>query len=104
MSDAIYVLQMICEILYGDPNLRVIPIFGNIDSKQLSDQNLSSKQCDDMRLRLDIAGIQKSVQTKEIESIQWIPTAEMLADCLTKKGADTSVLSNIIENGLFIQS
>ena len=54
---------------------------------QLFDQISSTKQCSDKRIRL------------EVSSISWTPTADMLADCLTKRGADFSKLAKVVEEG-----
>ena len=100
-SAAIYVRQLISEILYDDPTKAVIPIVGYVDSNQLYQQVTSTKQCLDMRMRLDIAGIRQTVKSGEVKAIKWIPTKEMLADCLTKKNADCSKLKTTLERGRF---
>ena len=101
IAAAIYVRQILSEILYNDPKKTVIPIVGYIDSNQLAQQIKSTKQPVDMRMRLDIAGIRESVNTGEIESISWISTKEMLADPLTKKNADIRLLKQVLESGHF---
>lgn len=98
LADAVYCRQILSEILYRDPGSRVIEVYGFVDNKQLHDQISSTKQCADKRLRLDIAEIQETVN-REINDIKWIQTSDMLADCLTKKGADFSKLSRVIEDG-----
>ena len=100
-SAAIHVRQLLSEILYDDPKKTVIPIIGYVDSNQLYQQVTSTKQCLDMRMRLDIAGIREVIRTGEVQSISWVPTRDMLADCLTKKNADCSKLKNVIERGKF---
>ena len=102
ISAAIYVRQLMSEVLYDDPSKTVIPIIGYVDSNQLFQQITSTKQSVDMRMRLDIAGIRETVRTGEVQSIQWIPTRDMLADCLTKKNADCRKLKEVIDKGKFI--
>jgi len=104
MGAAIYVRQILSEILYGDPKLRVIPIHGFIDSNQLLQSIQSTKQCEEKRLRLDVSEIQECVERGDVESITWVPTQKMLADCLTKKGANSEDLCRVIETGLFQNS
>ena len=99
MSDAIYLRQILCEILYDDPKSKIIPIVGFVDNMQLFEQVSSSKQSQDKRVRLDIAEIQESVQSGDIDNIYWIPTQDMLADCLTKRNADSMKLTNVLETG-----
>lgn len=98
VSDAIYCRQLISEILYQDPRSKVIEITGFVDNMQLYEQISSTKQSSDKKIRLDIAEIQEAVQ-KEINNIHWIPTDAMLADCLTKRGADSTKLARVIEEG-----
>jgi hypothetical protein len=102
IAEAIYVRQILSEILYNDPRKTVIPIVGYIDSNQLAQQIRSTKQSTDKRMILDIAGIRQTVNSGEVEEINWIPTREMLADCLTKKNADSQSLKDVLERGRFL--
>ena len=99
VADAIYNCQLINEILFDNAKSTVIPIYGFVDNMQLFEQVTSSKQCSDKRIRLDVAEIQESVQRGTIENILWIPTQDMLADCLTKRGADSLKLCKVLEEG-----
>lgn len=99
ISAAIYIRQIISEILYGNPRSHIIPVIGMVDSKQLHDQIYSTTQCKDQRMRLDVAEIQESVQSGEIEKVLWVPTKEMYADCLTKKGVNPQNIIDIVESG-----
>lgn len=98
---AIYIRQVLSEMLFRDPRNEVIPIVVLIDSKQLYDNVHSSSLCQDKRLILDIAVLQENLQTGEIGEIRWVPTPKMLADCLTKKGAPCGDLAEILETGYF---
>ena len=99
VSDAIYCRHLVSETLYNDARAKVIPVYGFVDNMQLFEQISSTKQSSDKRLRLDISEIQQSVQNHEIENISWVPTSEMLADCLTKRNADNSKLKSVLETG-----
>ena len=103
MGAAIYVRQILSEILYGDPKSEVIPIKGFADSKQLHDHVHTSKQCEEKRLRLDLAELQQALSNKTLKSLTWIPTDIMLADCLTKKDANCEQLCTVIERGEFLE-
>ena len=96
---AINVRQQLSEILYNNPRSDIIPIIGLVDSRQLTDHITSTKQCEDKRIRLDIAELQESVSIGEIDRITWIPTTDMLADCLTKKSACCKKLCESLESG-----
>jgi len=101
MAAAIYVRQILSETLYNDPTLRIIPIIGYTDNRQLHDQVTSTKQCQDKRTRLDIAELQEAVKTGEVKEIRWISTTGMLADCLTKRDACSKQLCQVIEEASF---
>ncbi len=58
----------------------------------------STKFVEDRRLRLDIAQIQECVQTENV-SVKWIPGEKMLADCLTKDGANPDKLMEVLRLG-----
>ena len=96
---AINIRQQLSDILYSNPRSQVIPIIGLVDSRQLSDHIISTSQCQDKRIRLDIAELQECVSNGEIERISWVPTFEMLADSLTKKGACSRKLCETLETG-----
>ena len=96
---AIYIRQLLSEILFKDPRKDVIPIIGVIDSNQLRENLTSSSQCQDKRLVLDIGELQETIQSGEINKIVWVRTQDMLADVLTKKGVCCDNLSSIIQSG-----
>ena len=97
VSAAIYTRQLLSEILYNDPRSMVIPIFCIIDNMQLYDQIESSTQPHDKRIRLDMAELREAVESRQIANFVWVPTQEMLADCLTKKGACNLKLVEVLE-------
>ena len=101
VSAAIYIRQMLSEILYNNPESQVIPIVGYVDSRQLSEQCYSTKQCSDKRVRLDISGLQQDLERSVIKDIKWKATGDMLADCLTKRTANSQILNEILESGYY---
>lgn len=98
---AIYIRQLLSEILFKEPRTKSIPITAFTDSKQLYDCVNSTSQCADKRLVLDIAELQQALQRKDISNLHWIPTPKMLADGLTKRGVNCGQLNLILETGLF---
>ena len=98
---AIYIRQLMSEILFKEPRTKSIPITAFTDSKQLYDCVNSTSQCADKRLVLDIAELQQALQRKDISNLHWIPTPKMLADGLTKRGVECRQLNLILETGLF---
>ena len=98
INSAIYTRSLAGEILYQDVDSKVIPIVGVTDSKQLQDSLLSTKQCGDQRLRVDLAMLQEA-SAKEGVRVVWCPTKKQLADALTKKSEDSSSLCEVLETG-----
>ena len=72
------------------------------DNKGLVSSISSTKQVQDKLITLEVAGIKEYIQNGELEEVEWIEGANMLANCLTKHKADNSKLiktftHNIIE-------
>ena len=72
------------------PTVRVMT-----DSKSLIDHLESSRVISDTRMRVDIARIREIVNLKEAH-ISWVPKEEQLADPLTKQGASTTKLLEVL--------
>ena len=69
------------------------------DSKSLKDHLETDKVIKDPRLRIDTARLRQMIERKELE-IVWVPGAEQLADCLTKKAAATDKLKKALSIGV----
>ena len=52
----------------------------------------------DKKLRIDIASIKQTISEGNV-SVFWVRSKQMLADSLTKKGADASNLISVIQHG-----
>ena len=63
-----------------------IPVIAKTDSKSLWESLYNSRQCEEKMLRNTIAGIKELLQLQMLDSVDWVPTEDQLADCLTKKG------------------
>ena len=68
------------------------PISIYTDSKSLAESLLSTNNLKDKHLNKDMAGLREMLEKEEIKRIQWIPTQQQLADCLTKKDASSKKL------------
>ena len=89
---ALLVATMIKEIF----RLGVIPhIQCYCDNKSLINNLVSSRIVSDRRLRVDIARIKEMVERNEI-NVHWIIGKNQLADALTKRGASTESLLNVL--------
>ena len=77
-----------------------LPVVVNIDSKTLLDSLNSSKQIDEKTVRHLIAWIkQQKDEEKTIQSINWVKSAEQIADVFTKKNAKTEYILNVVTQG-----
>ena len=96
--------RIIKEIYSGIVSTDQIPVIVKIDSKTLLDSLNSSKQIDEKTVRHLIAWIkQQKDEEKTIESINWVSSAEQLADVFTKKNAKTdSILTVVTEGNLML--
>ena len=99
LEDAIYQQSILSELLTKGRNK--IKIEAHTDSRNLAESIRSTKSSSEKRLRIDIAAMKEMIACKEVESVKWVPTCRQLADGLTKKGAATHKLMNILENGSF---
>ena len=99
LEQAIVMRHQITEILNKSPQFIKIEAF--IDNKDAYEAIHSTKQILSGRLRIDIGAIKEMVETKEVESVSWIPASYQLADCLTKRGASTKTLLQTINSGVF---
>ena len=102
MEDAVdaafYLKCVLLEILQASvENIRVECF---IDNKSLYDNLHSSTNVkEEKRLILDIALIKEMLQKNEINSVTLVESKEQLADCLTKQGASSEGLRDVIAAG-----
>lgn len=96
VSHAIYLRAILAEIM-GKKELE-IPITSYVDSNNLYQAAYSTKFVEDKRLRLDIAQVQECIKKEALE-VRWVQAGDMLADCLTKGGANPDKLMEVIMKG-----
>ena len=75
-----------------------IPIIAYTDSNNVVKAIHSTILVSDRKLRIDIGAIKQSI-TEENVTVKWTSTAHMLADGLTKKGANVRKLSSVLQHG-----
>ena len=68
-----------------------------VDNQSVVDTLYSTKAVDDKRLRIDIGAIKHLMQRNEVTSVQWIPGKKMLANVLTKRGAASFYLLELLQ-------
>ena len=96
LSHAIFLRAILAEIL--DKKDQDIVITSYVDSNNLFQAVYSTKFVEDKRLRLDIAQVQECIKKDSIE-VRWVQGGDMLADCLTKKGANPDKLMEAMGKG-----
>ena len=100
-DSAIY-LKKLVEAALGRPEGST-PIECIVDNKSLHESIHSVNPTSEQRLRVDIAALREMVIKKEITVI-WKEKHHQLADCLTKKGASTQLLTETLQTGFLSTS
>ena len=96
IEEAMYIRHMMCEML--DLQSHNLPIHAYIDSRSLLEALRSTKLVCDRRLRIDIGAMKQAIE-RDIASVNWISGSDMLANPLTKRGADGSGLLAVFQTG-----
>ena len=94
-ADACYLLSMTLKEIFRLQKPCEVECF--TDCKSLFDTLQTSNTTKDIRLRVDIARLRQMVEEKEI-SIRWVDGSKQLADCMTKKGASSLKLRDVLES------
>ena len=99
LEEAIVVQSKMAEMLNCAPkNIRIEAFTDNDDCHKAI---YSSKQMLKGRMLIDMGVIKDMVDTREVESVQWIDKNYQLADALTKTGASTKSLLYVLNTGHF---
>ena len=77
----------------------MLPITCITDHRGLWDCIHSTHLTEDRRLRIDVANVKECIQKSEVSDIRKCSSAQQLADCLTKKGADGRKLLSVLQKG-----
>ena len=97
LENAVYLRSLIEEIL------RItscsIAIDAVVDNRSVVEAIHSTKFVDDKYLRINIAAIKESIQTGQVRSVRWCPGSIQLANVLTKRGAQSRLLLDILQSG-----
>ena len=96
LDELVYVKEVLKELL-GESAAN-IPIELFTDSRNLYRSVMSTSLVDNPRLRTEVAKLQESLKAGEISKFWQIPGHDVIADCLTKKGASAEKLLNILRS------
>ena len=99
LEDTIYTSRIISEIMTGKICSK-IPVEHKIDSKTLHDSIISTKPIEEKTMRHLLAWIkQQKDELGNVSKIDWVPSHQMLADILTKKGVKADLLLAAVMRG-----
>lgn len=87
------------ELFFGSHVDGALSIVAFIDSKVLYDSLHSTKTEENHRLRRDLASVKERLALGQISEVRWVPTTDMLADPLTKEGANPAKLDAVLTHG-----
>ena len=91
-SDAGFLVSSLVKEIFKSASPTVTVLTDNLSAK---DALNSSTVVSDKRLRVDISRLREMVSRKEV-IVRWIPKEEQLADCLTKRGASSTSLLDVL--------
>ena len=101
LDDAIHFSRMMREIYEGSVNLKnpkQVEVVALTDNKGLWENLNNSRQCDEKLLRNSIALMKEMLERKEVKSVKWVETGNMLADVLTKKGGNSDWIKDVLSH------
>ena len=97
LDEMVYIKEVLKEALGRDAESISMELY--TDSRNLHKSVMSTSLNENPRLRADVAKLQESLKTGELNKFNQIGGHEMLADCLTKKGASSEKLRRIVRRG-----
>ena len=75
-----------------------MPVECRTDSQSLCDNLKTCHVIDDSGLRVDMARLKEMIELNEI-AVKWVDKSEQLADPLTKSGATSRKLLEVLQSG-----
>ena len=94
-------MKAVLEQIFGE-RVKRVPTVVMTDSKNLFEAIKSTSLVEDSWLIPDIAIIKEALENNTITEVRRVPGSEMLADCLTKKGASGSSLLDVLKSGVYL--
>ena len=100
IDSALYIDALLNKLIY-DKLEQQTPIHCVTDNKSLCDALTSNKYKTEKHLWIDIGTLKEAMNNNVIEHISWGKTNEQLADSLTKSGASSVPLVNLLHEEKF---
>ena len=98
IAHAMYLQEILKELLVD-----IVDIVCVVDSNNLLKAVNSSRDVEDKRLKIDIASVKETMAMEGIRVFH-VPGNEMIANCLTKRGANVDDLMGMICTGVVPRS
>ena len=99
IGEVVYKKSVLEQIYSG--RVKLIPKIVVTDSKNLEESILSTTLVNDSWLIPDIAVIKQAVEDRIITHVKRVASEDMLANCLTKRGATGMKLLEVLRTGLY---
>ena len=101
VDSAFLLKSLLEEILPGEKCIEIVSV---VDNKNIFDSIQSTSSVEDKRLSVDIGYLREKINNKEIAGIRLVSTTKQIANCLTKSGASTELLLDVLDNGIIDES
>ena len=96
LNASIFFRELLIEVL----GVKNISLRALTDNKSLTDTIELLTVVEDKRLRIDIASLRESIQNDYVEGLYWVPSALNLANPLTKQGASSTYLIDVLNHNM----
>ena len=96
LDELVYLKEVLKEVVGTEANKIPIELF--TDSRNLHRSVTSTSLVDNPRMRADVAKLKQSLENRELNYFWKVAGEQMLADCLTKKGASAEKLLKILQH------
>ena len=93
-ADASFLIASLMKEIFLLPSIPKIRCM--TDNKSLFETLKTTKVTKDLRLRMDIARLRQMEENQEI-CVEWVEGKNQIADCLTKSGASSNKLFDVLE-------
>ena len=97
VEEAVYMREVLEEVL--GKKRRSIKLHVVTDSNSLVEAVHGHKPISNKRLRINVEIIKQALHDRDIQSVTWVSSKEMIADVLTKKGVNGVKLARILQSG-----
>lgn len=99
IGEVVYTMAIL-ELIYGT-KIKTVPKVIVIDARDLEEAVLSSSLVSDAWLVPDIAVLKQAFEDETVTHMRRVRSDQMLANCLTKKGATGAELLEVMRTGIY---